>query len=33
MINKAWNKWNGLNRNVKIAIIVVAIVAIGWLVK
>ena len=33
MINKVWNKWNGLNKNVKIAIIVVAIVAIGWLVK
>tara|TARA_R100000234_G_scaffold63310_1_gene38507 strand:+ start:663 stop:773 length:111 start_codon:yes stop_codon:yes gene_type:complete len=36
MINmalKVWNKWNGLNRNAKIAIIVIAAVAIGWMVK
>ena len=33
MINKVWSKWNGLNRNAKIAIIVIAIVAIGWMVK
>jgi|TARA_R100001460_G_scaffold61528_1_gene101602 hypothetical protein len=33
MIDKAWKQWNKLNRNVKIAIIVVAIVAVGWLVK
>jgi len=33
MIDKVWSKWNGLNRNAKIAIIVIAIVAIGWMVK
>ena len=32
-MNKLWTQWNKLNKNVKIAIIVVAIVAIGWMVK
>ena len=33
MISKVWNKWNGLNRNAKIAIIVIAVVAVAWVVK
>jgi len=32
-MNKLWAQWNKLNKNVKIAIIVVAIIAIGWMVK
>ena len=32
-MNKLWTQWNKLNKNVKIAIIVVAIIAIGWMVK
>tara|TARA_R100001460_G_scaffold37560_1_gene71898 strand:+ start:394 stop:495 length:102 start_codon:yes stop_codon:yes gene_type:complete len=33
MINKVWSKWNVLNRNAKIAIIVIAVVAVAWVVK
>ena len=32
-MNKLWAQWNKLNKNVKIATIVVAIIAIGWMVK
>jgi len=33
MIDKVWSKWNGLNRNAKIAIIGIAVVAIWWITK
>jgi len=33
MIDKVWTKWMGLNRNVKIAAIVAAIVIIAWILK
>ena len=33
MIDKVWSKWNGLNKKAKIAIIVIAVVAVAWVVK
>jgi len=33
MLNKVWTKWTGLNRNVKIAAIVAAIVIVAWILK
>jgi hypothetical protein len=33
MIDKVWTKWTGLNKNVKIAAIVAAIVIIAWILK
>jgi|TARA_R100001463_G_scaffold84751_1_gene139478 hypothetical protein len=33
MLNKVWSKWNGLNRNIKIAAIVAAIVIVAWIIK
>jgi len=33
MIDKVWSKWTGLKKNVKIGIIIVAIVVIYWFIK
>ena len=33
MIDKVWGKWTGLKKNVKIGIIIVAIVVIYWFIK
>jgi len=33
MINKIWNTWSGLKKNVKIGIIIIAIVVVVWILK
>jgi len=33
MIDKVWSKWTGLNKNVKIGIIIAAIVVVYWFIK
>ena len=33
MIDKVWSKWTGLKKNVKIGIIIAAIVVVYWFIK
>ncbi len=33
MIDKVWNIWSKLNRNVKVGIIIAAVVIVYWFVK